>query len=550
MKDNCYAYAMDLSLCKGQDGDYSEPLVFECQPLISSNLGGNSGWNYKNAFNKAFPNANITIDIQGRKTKIVLSNPKFDMLIKNSESVSRDEFLKIKHNEYTHVHTGSFETEIDKLNNKVLQRLYLPDEISPEYRILQANAAPEKLAKDISNYFIAKGISKIVLKSAINHEGKGNIFTDIEDKEEFEQAIVKICELNAETKYFLAEEQKEFPRISRKTGEKKTDHLSYRLVGIANQEGDLGHFIASKSISDSLDSHQRGKMKCYFNESGKTHQSKTGWQLKACGPKDKYFGIGEKKIDIHPALMDKISKQIYQLYTDIKSMTDEEFELHVDSLVERKNALASREEKIDAFVIEKKQKNELVNTPNLLAFSRSSAAHPQLAASIANKMVTTNTVDLAELAKLSCYNNEDIKPFLNAMRNQNKFDGLKTANTDQLNYCIEKASQDMHIPKIAKLLIENNRQSAQADPVQPKAGASSNCGSRLQHAFFSNNVLFGIKTEATNPANKETVGNNSANFTPRLAGLSTFTIPKGESNKYAEEENEQKKSRFTRKLVN
>ncbi len=31
MKDNCYAYVIDLSLRKGKDGQYSEALFFECQ---------------------------------------------------------------------------------------------------------------------------------------------------------------------------------------------------------------------------------------------------------------------------------------------------------------------------------------------------------------------------------------------------------------------------------------------------------------------------------------------------------------------------------------
>jgi hypothetical protein len=499
MKDNSYAYAIDLSLGKGKDGNYSEPLVFECQPLISSNLGGSSGWSYKNAFKKAFPHANIVIDIQGNKSQAYADNPSHRILIKNSERVSIDEFIKINQGRYyKHVHTGSFEVEIDKLNNKVHQRLYLPDEASPEYRILQSDATPEELTEDIFNYFSAKGISKLVLKSAVSHEGKGNIFiNDIRDKETLKKDIEKIKSLNqyqsdANIKYFLAEEQKEFPRVSRKTGEQKPDHLSYRLVGIANQNGDLGHFIASKSISASLDSHQRGKMKCYFNESGKTHKSENGWLLEACGPKDKYFCQGEKKIDIDPLLMDKLCKRMYQLYTDIKAMSDEEFELHIDSLVERKNALASREEKIAKFTIEEKQKNELVNTPNLLAFSRASAAHPRLAVSIASEMVKTNTLELSKLAELPYYNNEDIEPFLNAMRNQKQFVALKTANTDQLNYCIEQYAHDTKLSKLAKNLLTekdgNNpeKQAAVADPTQSEAEPSG-YSSRLHNAFFTDN---------------------------------------------------------------
>ena len=64
MKDNCYAYAIDLSLRKGKNGQYSEPLVYELQPLTSSNLVGGSKWSYKSAFAKAFPDTNITINIE------------------------------------------------------------------------------------------------------------------------------------------------------------------------------------------------------------------------------------------------------------------------------------------------------------------------------------------------------------------------------------------------------------------------------------------------------------------------------------------------------
>ncbi|MGC1854002.1 MAG: hypothetical protein WA659_01290 [Candidatus Aquirickettsiella sp.] len=232
MKDNCYAYVIDASLEKGKTGYYSKLLVFECQPFLSSNLGGSSGWGYKNAFKKAFLNANMTIDIQGDKTKVYADNPSHRILIKNSEHVSTDEFIKISQGKYyKHVHTGSFEVEIDKLNNKVYQRLYLPDEVSPEYRILQSKTAAEELTNDIFNYFSAKSISKIVLKSAVGHEGKGNIFiNDIRDKEALKKEIEEIKSLNQyqphdNSKYFLAEEQKEFKRVSRKTGKIKPGHL-------------------------------------------------------------------------------------------------------------------------------------------------------------------------------------------------------------------------------------------------------------------------------------------------------------------------------------
>lgn len=540
MQDNCYAYVIDASIDKGKDGNYSELLVFECQPLLSSNLGGSSEWSYKNAFKKAFPDANIAIDIQGNKTNVIADQPLHRILIKNSERISTAEFVKIsqvKH--YKHIHTGSFEVEIDKLNNKVYQRLYLPDEVSPEYRILPSKTATETLAEDIFNYFSAKGINKIVLKSAVGHEGKGNIFiNDIQDKEALKIGIKNIQSINQypsdpNTKYFLAEEQKEFTRVSRKTGESKSGHLSYRLVGIANQDEDIGHFIASKSISQNIDSHQREKMTCYFGIPGETHNNKAGWSLEARGTKDKYFGLGEDRIEIDPSLMKSISKRIYQLYADIKTLSDETFEQHIDKLVIRKNALSSREEKITHFTIEAKTENELVNTHNLLAYSRAVTAYPRLAAFIASEMVKTHTVALSNLAELPYYNIEDIDPFLNAMRNKKQFDGLKTANSEQLNYCIEEyAFQDMQIPKIAKQLVEKmhkedpEKQKAQVDTVEPPV-ESCKYRSRLLNAFSAGNP----HGEATATSSMQEINRSSAKESEiqklgsRLAKSTLFTMP-------------------------
>lgn len=536
MQDNCYAYVIDASIDKGKDGNYSELLVFECQPLLSSNLGGSSEWSYKNAFKKAFPDANIAIDIQGNKTNVIADQPLHRILIKNSERISTAEFVKISQGKhYKHIHTGSFEIEIDKLNNKVYQRLYLPDEVSPEYRILPSKTATEALAEDIFNYFSAKGINKIVLKSAVGHEGKGNIFiNDIQDKEALKIGIKNIQSINQypsdpNTKYFLAEEQKEFMRVSRKTGEPKPGHLSYRLVGIANQDEDIGHFIASKSISQDIDSHQREKMTCYFGISGETRNNKAGWSLEARGTKDKYFGLGEDRIEIDPSLMKSISKRIYQLYADIKTLNDETFEQHIDKLVIRKNALSSREEKITHFTIEAKTENELVNTPNLVAYSRAVTAYPRLAAFIASEMVKTHTVALSNLAELPYYNIEDIEPFLNAMRNKKQFDGLKTANSEQLNYCIEEyAFQDMQIPKIAKQLLAKMRNkdpqhTTQTETVESQAEPCE-YRSRLQTAFFADNS-FGEASGSTSSNNKETGNLNIPKSISSLAGLTLFAHP-------------------------
>jgi hypothetical protein len=82
MKDNCYVYVIDLSLRKGKIGQYSEALVFECQPFLSSHLGGNSKWSYKKAFAKAFPHAHMKIDVQGNLTHVVSDKPSHRILIK------------------------------------------------------------------------------------------------------------------------------------------------------------------------------------------------------------------------------------------------------------------------------------------------------------------------------------------------------------------------------------------------------------------------------------------------------------------------------------
>ncbi|MGC1854003.1 MAG: hypothetical protein WA659_01295 [Candidatus Aquirickettsiella sp.] len=322
-------------------------------------------------------------------------------------------------------------------------------------------------------------------------------------------------------------------------------------MGIANQDGDIGHFVASKSISQDIDSHRREKMTCYFGTPGKTHQS--GWLLEACGPKDKYFGKGENFVDIDPILMDKLSKHMYQFYADIKTMTDEEFKQHVDDLVTRNNALSSRKEKITHFTIKEKTKNELVNTPNLTAYTRAVGAHPPLVAFIASEMVKTNTVELSKLAEQPRYNNEDIEPFLNAMRRKKQFAGLKTANTDQLNYCIEKyAFQDMQIPKIAKQLVEKmhkedpEKQKAQVDPVEPPV---ESCGyrSRLVNAFSANPHGGATVTSSMQEINRSSAEeNNIQKLGSRLDKSTLFTMPQDAPlNKDAEKELE--KSRLAAK---
>lgn len=520
MKDNCYAYAIDLSLRKGKDGQYSEPLIYECQPLLSSNLRGNSDWKVNNAFAKAFFGTGITIDIQGEKIRIPKKS-KRHIFIKNSENISQKEYLNmLDQAQFTHVHTGSFETEIDKLNNKILQRLYLPDEVSPEYRILQSNTESEELTEEIFNYFSVRGVSKIVLKSAVSHEGLGNIFIhDIQDKEALKKDIEKIKSLNPyqsefNIKYFIAEEQKEFPRISRKTGEEKPDHLTFRLVGIANQEGDIGHFIVSKSISASLNSHQQQQMTCYFGNSGETYSDEDdNWLLKACGPKDKYFGKGDNKVEIDPDLMAKISKQMYQLYVDIKSMTNEDFEKHIDQLVTIKNALASRQERIKQFILPTVVREEIVNKKDYYAFGRACEAdYAPLAKSIASEMIAAKTANLNELTEYPNYRQADqLKIMLKVMEEKLYFKGLLTANKEQLKYCLEtKVAPNLSRTLVKAIAAKKKKLAGEKQPVEDnltpeKAGSSGY--SALQPAFFSNKNSSGSITGTTN-VSQETASTN------------------------------------------
>lgn len=430
MKDNIYPYIIDFSFLDGKI------IVYELQPLLSSNIGGNSSWGYEDALEKAFPGRNITINSQGEKTKVTVGRSAPRILITSAEDVSFAEFAEINSSYYQYVHTASFEAEIDHLNNKVLQRLYLPDEVSPEYCILKTSLATEELARKVFDYFTAQGIKKIVLKAAVNYEGKGNIFiNDIQDKQSLQQGIEKLQSINKNIKYFLAEEQKIFSRISQKTGEEKPGYRTYRLLGIASEAGDIGHFIATQSIATSIDSHQRAKMKCYFGKRGETYQDK-GWLLEACGTKDKYIGSGENPSSI---IMDKLSKCIYQLYIDIKAMNDTEFEQHIDQLVAQKSSLSSSKKTNFSMLQPKKNADELVNSTDLLlAFARARYGYPELANDIAQRMISADTIDLSKLMDLPFYNHaNDLQPFLKAIVNQEKFERLQTANLEQLSYCID-----------------------------------------------------------------------------------------------------------------
>lgn len=157
---------------------------------------------------------------------------------------------------------------------------------------------------------------------------------------------------------------------------------------------------------------------------------------------------------------------MYQLYADIKSMSDEAFEQHINELVIRKNALGSREEKIAQFSIEEKPKNELVNQANLMSFERTVTAYSPLAAAIAREMVITNTIDLSKLAELPYRHEDCLELFLNAMSHKKMFSALKTANSEQLNYCLENYSKHTDLIKLAKeLLTEKKSQNTEKQPI-------------------------------------------------------------------------------------
>jgi hypothetical protein len=171
-------------------------------------------------------------------------------------------------------------------------------------------------------------------------------------------------------------------------------------------------------------------MKCYFDEAGKTYHPKGKWLFEAHGPKDKYYAEGENPVAINPDLMQKISKCMYQLYADVKTMSDEAFKQHIDRLVAYKNALGSRQEKIARFTIEDRQEQELINKMDLSAFNRACGAHKPLAADIAKKIVFDNTANLSEL---NC-NYHDLDVLFHAMQENNRFEALTSATDSLLNF--------------------------------------------------------------------------------------------------------------------
>ena len=220
--------------------------------------------------------------------------------------------------------------------------------------------------------------------------------------------------------------------------------------------------------------------------------------------------------------MDKISKQIYQLYSDIKSMTDEQFEQHIDSLVVLKNALPSREERIKKFTLPIVNREEIVNKNVTNAFSRACEADYQpLANSIAREMITYETVNLKQLTEYPNYRQADqLKTMLTIMEEKKYVKGLLTANKEQLKYCFESKVAST-LSKTFMQAIAKKKKSV-LDKQTPAQAGSSNCPSRLQQAFFTDNT-FGEAVANTSSKNEAT-GNPISKSVSRPAGLTPFML--------------------------
>lgn len=234
---------------------------------------------------------------------------------------------------------------MSQLENKVNQRLYLSREVSPGHLILDLSLDSDKLTDRVIQYFKGKDTEKIVLKHPDLAVGLGNIFINNSiNKENVKNGIESLRKMyrtrSGSPKYLLSEEQKIFPRISRKTKEEKDGYLTFRIVGIATKEGGLEYFIATKSFSEGANSHERKKMKCYFGRKHTTIDRDNAdheWESTYVGPKDKYFNIGERKIPINENTIQRIFKAAYHLYHDIKSHSKTEFQEHIAKCVKAHN---------------------------------------------------------------------------------------------------------------------------------------------------------------------------------------------------------------------
>ncbi len=244
---------------------------------------------------------------------------------------------------YTYVHNPE-SSVLNRLNNKLYQRLYLPSKVSPIYTIfdLSSEVDVDVEIKRIINYFKERNITKIVLKHPDAFMGEGNVFIDMtQDTDAIREGINKLwampCSATSEyPTHLLVESQNTLPRISRKTGKEKTGFTAYRIVGIADENGVLGYFIATKSVSDDIDSHKRTVLKAYFDGPA----SAKGF-TQHFGLKDKYYNIGNDRIPINPEVMHKVFKAAFSLYSDLSTMTEREFNQHINHLILSKKASES-----------------------------------------------------------------------------------------------------------------------------------------------------------------------------------------------------------------
>lgn len=344
MSQNVYSFIIDCSLDKK-----GNILIYEIQPLVLSGLGRIYDSKVGPAFDKGLSDFHIKLDYRklGRLYKSETKTGKKKILITDR---SHYRGSKVK-NSYDYVDNSS-RWLVQQLSNKVYQRLYLPSEVSPEYSLFDLSLNIDTEIKRVLEYFREKNIDKIVLKHPDTFMGDGNMFIDsIQNEKAIRQGIEKLRAMKCvNTKIYpdhiLVENQKTLPRVNRKTGEKKNGFTTYRIVGLAEENGMLGYFIATKSISNNIDSHKRTTLKAYFDGGKKNSASR----IKHFGLKDKYYKVGENNIEINPESLDKISKTIYQLYQDLSNKPD--FKAHVDSLI-----LTKKEKERQEFpqVLNKKQ---------------------------------------------------------------------------------------------------------------------------------------------------------------------------------------------------
>lgn len=325
MSENVYSFIIDCSLDKK-----GNILIYEIQPLVFSGLGRNTS-KIGPAFDKGFPNFHIKLDY--RKLGIGSYESKTKTGKKKILITDRSYYRSSKvKNVYDYVDNSSLWL-VHQLSNKVYQRLYLPSEVSPEYTLFDLSLNIDTEIKRVLEYFREKNIDKIVLKHPDTTMGKGNVFIDsIQNENTIRQGIEKLSVMECVNTrvypaYILVENQKTLPRVSRKTGEKKSSFTTYRIVGIAEKNGMLGYFIATKSISKTIDSHKRTTLKAYFDGGKKTPAS----CIEHFGLKEKYYKIGENSIEINPESLDKISKAVHQLSEDLSNKQN--FKAHVDSLI-------------------------------------------------------------------------------------------------------------------------------------------------------------------------------------------------------------------------